>query len=97
MRDIFYYANCNTDEIIAYNTTTLAELARYPVGEDIVTQPAGSKNQDDTMSFSGNGKYLFLSTPSGIRVFDISTVPEPSTLVIAALIFAPLAAYRRRH
>jgi hypothetical protein len=77
--DIFYGVNINTDEVVAYNTTSFAEIAHYPIGENVVD---GGIFGNGVMSFSGDGRYLFLSTPSGVRMLDVSPVPEPSACAL---------------
>lgn len=90
--DIIYGVDINTDQVIAFNTNTLAEIARYPIGENVV---ASNLFSNGSMSFSRDGRLLFLSTPTGIRMLTV--VPEPSssiTILIGLFTFA--IRYKRR-
>src|SRR5688572_11594734 len=69
-RDVLYLANANTDEIVAFATGTWAELKRITIGENISSStPFGN----GVMATSDDGNWLFVSTPSGIRIFDNDT------------------------
>jgi len=72
VRDVLYGVNSQTDEIIAYSTTTYAELFRLSIGEDI--DPIGSfVFATGTLVASADGKWLALETDSGIRLFQVQT------------------------
>jgi hypothetical protein len=73
--DTFYGVNGTTDQIVAYSTQVpFAELFRFDIGEDIFSaQPFGS----GTLVASADGNWLALETPSGIRLFSLST-PAPT-------------------
>jgi hypothetical protein len=75
VRAVFYGINSNTDEIIAYRTTTYAELFRLSIGEDI-----GFPNlfATGTLVASADGKWLALETDSGIRLFQVPSAPTPT-------------------
>jgi DNA-binding beta-propeller fold protein YncE len=76
-RDVLYGVNSTTDQIIAYDTNTWAVKYSLPVGENV---PTASALNNGVMAASGDGKYLFLSTPSAVRVYSIA----PSLTVSAA-------------
>jgi hypothetical protein len=70
-QDILYGVADGSDQIVAINTESWAELYRIPIGENLTeSTPFGS----GTMSMTTDGRRLFLSTPTGIRVY---TVPNP--------------------
>jgi hypothetical protein len=71
--DTFYGVDVNSDQVVAFNTNNFAEIARYSVGENVVD---ASEFSNGIISFSGNGKFLFLSTTSGVRMLDVTPVPE---------------------
>lgn len=75
VNDIFYGVNSSTDQIIAFSTTSFAELFRLDIGENV---SAGSTIFGSGTLISGpDGRYLGLETASGIRLF---IVPEPGTI-----------------
>ncbi|MEY2489029.1 MAG: hypothetical protein QOC70_971, partial [Verrucomicrobiota bacterium] len=75
--DILYGVNSTTDEIIAYNTQTFAELFRLNIGEDM--SAASTQFGTGVLVASADGHWLALETPSGIRVFSIpQTIPTPT-------------------
>jgi hypothetical protein len=76
IRSILYGVNSNTDEIIAYNTTTYAELFRLCRGEDsgfISTLVATG-----TLVACAGWQWLALETDSGIRLFQVAGGPAPT-------------------
>jgi elongation factor P hydroxylase len=70
VRDILYAVNTATDEIIAYNTITFAELFRFNVGEPVGVPPV-TQFDTGTLVASADGRWLALETDSGIRLFKI--------------------------
>lgn len=89
LQDVLYIADVSTEEVIAVNTTTLAELGRIPIGEPI----SGANN----MSISGDARYLFVSTASGIRqLANPFAVPEATSFCLLALGAVALYATSRR-
>jgi hypothetical protein len=91
VRDLFYSADQATDQILIYETAGWNQIGQLAVGENF---SGGSFLGIGTMSISDDGQFLFMSTPMGIRMF---TVPEPSTLFLAAcgLLSGALARLRR--
>ena len=76
-RDIFYGVNSATNQIIAYDTNTSAELFRIDIGEDM--SPFPPQFGPGTLIASQDGNYLALVTASGIRIFEVSEgIPFPS-------------------
>ena len=71
LHDIIYGVNGETDEIIAYSTTTYAELFRLSIGEDI--RP-GILFATGTLVASADGNWLALETDSGIRLFQVPPI-----------------------
>jgi len=88
VRGILYGVNSETDEIIAYRTTTYAESFRLSIGEDI-----GFPNlfATGTLVASGDGKWLALETDSGIRLFQIGGGPAPTPTPTATATPTPSA------
>jgi len=76
VRGVFYGVNSETDEIIAYRTTTYAELFRLSIGEDIGFIP--TLFATGTLVASADGKWLALETDSGIRLFQVAGSPIPT-------------------
>jgi DNA-binding beta-propeller fold protein YncE len=75
-RDILYAANSGADELIAYDTNTWDVLYRRSIGENInYSSPFVSGG----MSVSDNGQYLFLSTPAGVRMFNLTGTGLPES------------------
>ncbi len=75
--DIFYGVNSSTDQIIAYDTNTSAELFRIDIGEDV--SPFSTQFGRGTLIASQDGNYLALMTATAIRVFAVSEgVPFPT-------------------
>jgi hypothetical protein len=83
--DRLYAADRASDEIIAYDTNTLAELYRLPVGEHLTypVVPGGVGPYTPELGTyklvaSNDGRYLALETPSGVRLFALpSQIPPP--------------------
>src|SRR5205823_6202621 len=72
--------------VIAYDTTTGAELFRLNIGESIGsgTVPFGT----GTMVASKDGRYLAIATPSGVRLLTVPTnIPSPSPTPLPAPTF----------
>jgi sugar lactone lactonase YvrE len=65
-RDLLYAATAT--QIIAYNTTTWAESYRFDIGQTI---PSASPFGSGEMMVSDDGMFLFLSTPTGVRVYAL--------------------------
>jgi sugar lactone lactonase YvrE len=67
-QDILYGASTATNQVIAYDAHTWAEKFRLDVGETI-----GSAGRFDNgvMTVSADGRFLFLSSPSGVRVLTL--------------------------
>jgi hypothetical protein len=73
VRNVFYGVNSETDEIVAYSTTTYAELFRLSIGEDI--DPIRNfAFATGTLVASADGNCLAVETPSGIRLFQVPPV-----------------------
>jgi hypothetical protein len=73
-----YTVDSTTDQIIAYDSATLDEKYRLDVGEDV---SGGIIYQflSDVLEISPNGRYLALSTASGVRLFTLPlSPPAPS-------------------
>ncbi|MGI8435599.1 MAG: dockerin type I domain-containing protein [Chthoniobacterales bacterium] len=76
--DVVYGVNTTTDQIIAYNTQTYAELFRLDIGEDLSFFSFGQFGTGVLVA-SSDGHWLALETPSGIRLFSIpKTMPTPT-------------------
>ncbi|GAA6618924.1 hypothetical protein NUACC26_047360 [Scytonema sp. NUACC26] len=73
-KDILYGANSSTDEIVAFDTNNWKELYRFKIGENIASDYYGHTSAPygtGMMSMSDNGQLLFMSTPSGVRMFQL--------------------------
>lgn len=90
-KDVLYAASSATSQIIAFDTNTWRELYRFNIGEDI--RPAYSYDDpskplgNGVMTVSEDGKFLFLSTPLGVRVFNLNQMSDGNqtyTLNVAA-------------
>ena len=75
-RDVLYGVNSSSDQIVAYDTNTWLVKYSLPIGENV---PTGTMLNNGVMAVSGDGKWLFLSSPAGVRVFSV----QP-TLTISA-------------
>ena len=75
--DILYGVSSKTDQIIAYNTQTFAELFRLNIGENML--PGLTQFGTGLLVASVDGQWLALETPSGIRLFRLPvTTPTPT-------------------
>lgn len=70
--DTLYGVTATTNQIIAYNTITFAELFRLNIGEDMFSPDF--QFGSGRLVASADGRWLALGTPSGIRLFPL---PEP--------------------
>jgi hypothetical protein len=66
--DVLYAVDDATDDVVAFDTVTWQESFRMDIGEDVGLSQAFGPGM---MSISPNNTFLFLSTPQGIRIFDI--------------------------
>lgn len=78
-RDILYAANSSTDQIIAFDTATWRELYRFNnigknVPGDALSDVSSRPLKNGVMTTSDDGRFLFMSTPNGIRMFDLVAV-----------------------
>jgi sugar lactone lactonase YvrE len=68
VRNLLYVANPVRDQIIAYDTNTRQEQYAFDIGESIdASVPFGN----GLMTVNADGTRLFLTTASGVRVFDL--------------------------
>jgi hypothetical protein len=76
VHDILYGVNDETNQIVAYSTTTYHELFRMNIGESVFGYV-----EFDTGTFvaSTDGHWLALETDSGIRLFHLPPPPEVTT------------------
>jgi hypothetical protein len=73
-RDVLYGVDSATDQIVAFNTNTWAVVFTLAVGEPV--SPPGKGVGTDVLAVSGDGKYLFLDTTSGVRVYPVPTTNQ---------------------
>ncbi len=59
-----------TDSIHVINTITFQEIDVFPVGEDVSTLGSGGNSHFD-MRITSDGRFLFLETLSGVRMYGI--------------------------
>jgi WD40 repeat protein len=83
-RDIVFGIDNFTDEVVAYDTKTYAELFRSTSGDVFFQTP---------LFMSGDGRYLAWSTANGIRLFNLPasfvtpTPPPPSLTEVQSVVF----------
>ncbi|MBD2094595.1 hypothetical protein H6F90_05445 [Trichocoleus sp. FACHB-591] len=83
VRDVLYAASSATDQIIAFNTQTWKELYRLNIGEDIAPDYYGHNSVpygNGMMTVSDDGQFLFMSTASGVRMFNLG---RPGTYTVS--------------
>ncbi len=72
LRDVLYAVSSKAGQIIAYDTTTFTEKYRVPIGNQmpkfVVPFDTG------TLVASANGSYLALEAPTGVRIFNLSSL-----------------------
>jgi len=68
IRDILYTADDVNDIIIAWDTDTWNGLFALPTDEDI---PESGVYDNGVMTVSQDGQHLFLSTPTGVRMYEL--------------------------
>ncbi|MDJ0869720.1 MAG: thrombospondin type 3 repeat-containing protein, partial [Myxococcota bacterium] len=72
--DVLYGVEPQHDELVLFDTDGLGEIGRMPIGENVgASQTFG----DGVMSISDTGQWIALSTPSGIRVFELPDRAPP--------------------
>jgi outer membrane biosynthesis protein TonB len=78
--DLFYGVDSSSDQIIAYDTTLFLEQFRISIGEDV---PQMTDQFDvGNLVASQDGRYLALTTPSGVRLVDLTS--KTSNLIVAS-------------
>ena len=72
-RDILYAIDTDADEIVAHDLETRNELYRFAVGENISGAGSGISSNfgSGNFAFTPDGDLMFLSTPTGVRVYDL--------------------------
>jgi hypothetical protein len=78
--DILYGFNYSSNQIIAYNTQTYAELFRFTIPE---AYSAGGQFGPGLLVASADGNWVALSTTLGIRLFQVSPPKPPPTKVVS--------------
>lgn len=83
VEDTVYAVSSTSGEIVAMDTNTFTERFRIPIGELMPKNvtPFGT----GTLVASNDGRFLALSTPSGVRVYSIpeNPVPPPTVATLA--------------
>ncbi|MFN3148900.1 hypothetical protein [Bremerella sp.] len=67
LRDLLYVADYVADEVVAYDPTTLGEIGRFPIGEDISGTVRMAINQDASL--------VFITTVNGLRQVPLAVPP----------------------
>jgi sugar lactone lactonase YvrE len=80
-KDVLYGIDSKTDEVVAVDTATGVERYRLPIGVNV---PAYTAFGNGEMAVSGDGTLLFLTTPDGIRRFDLPQTDSISALIAIA-------------
>jgi sugar lactone lactonase YvrE len=90
-RDLLYGVDAAARQVVAFDTNTWAEKFRLNVGENISAAVAFGNGE---MTVSSDGRELFLSTPSGVRILDLpASTGVASRLVVSGFpMFLPSAA-----
>lgn len=71
--DLFYGVDLTSNQIIAFSTETFAERYRLNIGE---TMPVNTTLFGaGVLVASADGNWLALETPTGVRLFPVSTAP----------------------
>ena len=79
-KDVLYGVDSGTNEVVAVDAATGAERYRLGVGIDV---PAYATFVSGDMAVSGDGKLLFLTTPDGVRRFDLpQTDATPAVIAV---------------
>jgi hypothetical protein len=83
-RNVLYAVDSAADQIVAFDTTKFSRVSQFAIGEDI---PSGSDPfETGTLVASADGRYLALSTPSGVRLVSIpSPLPPPAPTPVPTL------------
>ncbi len=68
LRDVIYAVDTQSDEVVAIETNNFQEIFRIAIDESV---SSSSHFGNGEMSISPDGRYLFLSTGSGVRMFDL--------------------------
>ncbi len=89
-QDLLFTASSVSSEIVVYETQTWMEVDRFDAGETLQSTLAFS---DGVMSMTDDGQWLFLSTDSGIRAYNI---PAPSAMVVLWGVCVGAGVRRRR-
>ena len=71
-----YAVNSSTDQLIAYDTNTWAIKFQQAIGEPVTP---GQAFGNGVMAISGDSRWLFLATPSGVREFALQNPNPPRT------------------
>jgi hypothetical protein len=72
IQDTFYGVNSSKDQVVAYDTNTLAEKFRFDIGENI--SAGATQFGPGLLVASQDGHYLALRTPTAIRIFGVPAV-----------------------
>jgi hypothetical protein len=67
-QDVMYAVDSATDQIVAYNTDTWQVMYQMAVGQ---TTTPGQAFGTGVMTVSSDSKWLFLTTPSGVREYSL--------------------------
>jgi len=81
-RDVMYAVDSTADQIVAIDTTDWSVLYSFPVGEN-VSNAAPLVN--GLMVISGDGTRLFLTTPTGVRMYPLVSSPGSITAPLGVL------------
>lgn len=82
-RDLFYAINSSTDQVVAFDTATWTEKFRVSIGENV---PASTSFGNGVMAVSADGRFLFVSTSTGVRVLSLPANPGvAATLQVTGL------------
>ena len=71
LTDTLYVVNTAANKIIAYDTNTFAEKFRINIGEPMF--PFFQQFDEGNLVASPDGIHIALATPSGVRLFDVTT------------------------
>src|SRR5262249_10105806 len=82
--DRLFVADLQTQKITALDPLSGQVLYRLDFGEQISSLGRSGAFDSGQLTFSSDGRRLFLTTPSGIRVFDVSGKARDNDMTLTA-------------
>jgi sugar lactone lactonase YvrE len=85
LRNVLYGVDSVSDQLVAIDTQSWVEKYRLAIGENVPAFSTFDTGANGQMAVSGDGTMLYLTTPGGIRRFDLpqpSSVPEILSVIV---------------